>query len=138
MKSEAGDALKITAVIVLGVIAALALFPYASGERIRIEEPALYIALGSAVCIAVVILSDRLSSLKATRDSFELHLESVRGDLESTISEFRRVAPVDDPRINEAEELVVKSHGGDLRQEAEDIGKAMKMLRAVMREYQKG
>lgn len=136
--SSSSDSLKAIALLVLGGIAALALFPYASGKAYRLEEPALYIAIGCAIAIVLVILSDRITSLKVTRDSFEMQLESIRGALQDTINDVKGVIAVEDPRILRAEQLVRKPLEQDLIKEAKDIGAAMRMLREVMRAYKRG
>lgn len=137
MSSSSADSLKATALFVLGGIATLALFPYATGTVFRLEEPALYISIGCAIAIVLVILSDRITSLKVTRDSFEMQLEGIRDELKDTINDVKGVIAADDPRILEAEELVRKPLEQDLIKEAKDIGAAMRMLREVMRAYRR-
>lgn len=137
MASSSEGPVKSTAVVVLGGIAALALFPYGSGQVYRLEESALYISIGCAVAITLVILSDRLTSLKVTRDSFEMQLESIKGELEDTIGEVKGAIAVADPRLDEAKKLIRKPGEHDLAQEAKDIGVALKMLREVMKEYKR-
>lgn len=78
-----------------------------------------------------------MTSLKLTRDSFELQLEGIKEELEDTIGEVKRTLPSNDPRVLEAEKLVSKSASQDLNEEARDIGAAMKLLREIMREYRR-
>ena len=136
MHSHSNESLKITAVIMLGIIACFSLFSYASGSDHRLEEESVYISIGCAISIAIVILSDRITSLKATHDSFEIHLGTMRHDLENTLEEVKKnILKKDDLRIAKAEQLIEKPKERNLNKEAQDIGKAMKMLREIMREY---
>lgn len=137
MPSNTDSSLKNRALVVLGGIGALALYPYASRSTYRLEEPALYIAIGCLIAIVLVIFSDRLTSLKLTQNSFELQLKGIKEELEDTIGEVKQVLPSGDPRILEAEKLVSKSSVHDLREEARDIASAMKLLREIMREYKR-
>ena len=136
MHSHSKEFLKITAVITLGIIACFPLFPYASGSAFRINEDGLIISAICAASIAIVIFSDRITSFKATHNSFEVHLETIRHDLENTLEEVKsNILRKEDPRITKAEQLITEPKERNLSQEAKDIGKAMRMLRQVMREY---
>ena len=136
--NNSGDILKIFALLMLGAIAAMALFPYASGEAFRLNEPELFIVMASAAAIVLVILSDRITSLKLTTSSLELQLSSIREELSETIQEVKEALPNQREKISKAESLVSNLDDDgerDLLEEAKDIGLAMKMLREVMREY---
>ena len=60
----------------------------------------------------------------------------MRHDLENTLEEVKKnILKKDDLRIAKAEQLIEKPKERNLNKEAQDIGKAMKMLREIMREY---
>lgn len=116
----------------------MALYPFASGSDVRLDESELYITLSCAIAIVLVILSDRLTSLKVTRNSFEIELENIRNELSTTIHEAKTAMPSKAPKFIEIENLVTRnrsSESEDIIKEAKAIGEAMKMLRVIMHEY---
>ena len=68
MSSDRDERLKLTAILMLGAIGLFALFPYASGDDLSLDEEATMVAIGAAIGVIIVILSYRLTSLKITRD----------------------------------------------------------------------
>ncbi|MEW7991094.1 MAG: hypothetical protein AB2820_12635 [Candidatus Thiodiazotropha sp.] len=138
--SNAGEQLKAISVVVLGGIAAMCLFPYASGDTYRIEESQVYITLASAAAIVLVMMSDRITLLKLTTDSLEIQLSSIKEELNDTIQEVKENIPGHNNKIEKAQSLVSDASNNkdhDLLEEANDIGQAMKLLREVMREYKR-
>jgi hypothetical protein len=137
MSSDRDERLKLTAILMLGAIGLFALFPYASGDDLSLDEEATMVAIGAAIGVIIVILSYRLTSLKITRDSMELQLSSMREDLRETVSEVKEAMPEKVLEISAVESTISKSEekSGDILSEAKEIGQAMKMLRGIMREY---
>lgn len=139
MNSKGDGILKITAVIVLGFIGLFALFPYASGNDYSLDQRVVTLIIGVAIAVVIVILSDRLTSLKITRDSMELQLSAIREDLKETINEVKEAVPEKSEEISAVEQVISDSEDkeGDILSEAKEIGQAMKMLRGIMREYKR-
>lgn len=130
--------IKSLAIFLLAGVAAMAMFPFASGNDLRLDEPELYITLACAAAIVLVVISDRITSLKLTRDSFEIELDNIQRELSTTIDEVKTVISPQEPRISEIESVmstIKSSESNDLIQEAKEIGKAMKMLREIIHEY---
>ena len=140
LSPKSGLELKAIAIIVFGVIAVMTLFPYANGNTFRIEEEQIYIIVACAIGIAVVVMSDRITSLKIEKGALDIKLTDIKEELNDTIQQVKTSMPEHKGKMQQAEKLISKkqdSNDSDLLEEADDIGKAMKMLREVMASYKK-
>lgn len=140
LSPKSGLELKATAIIVFGVIAGMTLFPYASGSRIRLDEPQIFIIVACVIGVVIIVMSDRITSLKIERGALDIKLATIKEQLNDTIKEVKLVMPEKEQqeKIKQAESMVNKKeeeNGDDLLKEAEDIGKAMRMLREIMASY---
>lgn len=131
------DNIKISAILALGIIGGLPLYRYID----RISDPSseeMYIVIGCVIAIVLVLLSDRLTSLKVSKDKLELQLSEIKREVRETARDFKEnTSGVDSERIEKIEKKTSQEQQSDLIQEAEEIGSAMAMLREVISSYKK-
>lgn len=157
--------LKALAILIFAVIAIMMCMPIASGKATEFSLQQLGVIFLCVSGVIIVILSDRIVSLKFSKDKLNIKLAEIKDSVNETITEVEHLSTRTTPpppvsaaavpestasakkdsedagdRLKQARQLVSQPVSSDrmedMLKDAENIGLAMRMLRKVISTYE--